>query len=131
MQVTGAGDPGERVALDILGPLPTSIRWNEYILVIRDYFTTWAEAIPLPNTEVQTLARAFIDNYVTKYVAPRTLQTEQGCQFESRLLKQLCDLLRITRLTRPNTMMKPSQMQRNNMICYISNSKEIITEFLF
>lgn len=70
LQVTGAGDPGERVALDILGPLPTSIRWNEYISVIQDYFNKWAEAIPLPNMEAQTLARAFIDNYVTKYAAP-------------------------------------------------------------
>lgn len=97
MQVTGAGDPGERVAMDILGPVPTSNRGNKYILVIQDYFTKWAEAIPIPDMEAKTVAQAFIDNYVTKYGAPRTLHTDQGRQFESRLFKQLCDILRINK----------------------------------
>ena len=31
--------PAERIALDILGPLPLSNKGNKYILVISDYFT--------------------------------------------------------------------------------------------
>jgi hypothetical protein len=37
--------PLEKIAMDILGPLPTSARGNKYILVIADYFTKWTEAL--------------------------------------------------------------------------------------
>lgn len=36
----------ERVALDIMGPLPLSDKGNRYLLVIEDYFTKWTEAVP-------------------------------------------------------------------------------------
>lgn len=64
--------------MDILRPVLTLSRENKYILLIRDYFTKWVEAIPLPVIEAKTVAQAFIDNYVTKYDAPRTLYTDQG-----------------------------------------------------
>jgi hypothetical protein len=38
-----AGDPMERVAVDILGPLPVTERGNRYILVLTDCFTKWTE----------------------------------------------------------------------------------------
>ena len=40
-----AGYPLEIMAMDIVGPLPTSKSGNKYILVISDYFTKWAEGI--------------------------------------------------------------------------------------
>jgi hypothetical protein len=39
MRKFNVGAPLERVALDILGPLPTSSRGNKYILIVGDYFT--------------------------------------------------------------------------------------------
>ena len=39
--------PGERIAIDVLGPLPLSNSGN--ILLVVDYFTKWPEAYPLPN----------------------------------------------------------------------------------
>ena len=35
--------PMERIAIDILGPLPKTVSGNEYIMVINDYFTKWIE----------------------------------------------------------------------------------------
>ena len=39
MQRYNVGAPLERIALDVLGPLPETDRGNKYILVIADYFT--------------------------------------------------------------------------------------------
>ena len=42
--------PWLHVAIDFIGPItPTSQRGNRYILTLSDYFTKFAEAIPLPT----------------------------------------------------------------------------------
>ena len=43
------GSPMERIAIDVLGPLPITETGNKYILIVADYFTKWVEAYPMPN----------------------------------------------------------------------------------
>ena len=35
------GEPFQRIAMDIVGPLPKTRRGNEYILVVTDYATRY------------------------------------------------------------------------------------------
>ena len=49
-QVPVAG-PMERVAVDIMGPVPQTDNGNLYILVLGDYFSKWPEAFPLKTTQ--------------------------------------------------------------------------------
>ena len=51
------GEPMERVAMDILGPLPKTENGNRYVLVIADWFTKWTECVTLPNMETQIVAK--------------------------------------------------------------------------
>ncbi|VDI06860.1 Hypothetical predicted protein [Mytilus galloprovincialis] len=51
------GAPWERMAIDILGPLPISVNNNRYLMVVQDYFSKWTEAIPIPDTEAVTVAK--------------------------------------------------------------------------
>ena len=53
------GGPFERVAMDVMRPLPRTTQGKKYILVIGDYFTKWMEAYPLPNQEAKTIADVF------------------------------------------------------------------------
>ena len=91
------GAPLERVAMDILGPLPKTDRGNVYILVIGDYFTKWVEAFALPNQEAETIARVFVEEFVCRFGIPSELHTDQGRNFESNLLKEVCKMLGITK----------------------------------
>ena len=93
MQQVLAGGPFQRVAMDILGPLPLTDRGNKYILVLGDYFTKWVESFPIPNMEAKTIANMFVGHFVSKFGAPDVLHTDQGRNFESALFKEVCLLL--------------------------------------
>ena len=49
MKTYNVGAPMERIAIDVMGPLPTTDSDNRYILVMSDYFTKWTESYPMPN----------------------------------------------------------------------------------
>ena len=89
------GLPMERVAIDVLGPLPVSESGNRYILIAMDYFTKWPEAYALPNQEAQTIAKVLVDQFVSRFGAPAQLHSDQGRNFESQVFTEMCKLLGI------------------------------------
>ena len=54
------GVPMERIAMNILGPLPKTLRGNRYVLVISDYFTKWTESYLLPDQIATSIAEGCI-----------------------------------------------------------------------
>lgn len=95
LQIVLASRPYERVALDILGPLPETAGGNKYILVIGDYFSKWTEAFCLANQEACTIAKVLVEEWVCRFGAPRTVHSDQGRSFESNVFQELCRLLNI------------------------------------
>ena len=49
-------DPFQRVAMDIVGPLPKSRSGKRYILVLCDYATRYPEAVALRSIEAETMS---------------------------------------------------------------------------
>ena len=97
MQSYTVGCPMERVALDILGPLPRTSRGNVYILVVADYFTRWTEAYLMRNQEAVTVAKKLVNEFICHFGAPLQVLTDQGAQFESQLFCEMCHLLDISK----------------------------------
>jgi hypothetical protein len=62
MQEMLVGDIFERVGIDLTGPHPRSRKGNVFILTYVGYLSKWAEAVPLPNKEMITVAKALIDH---------------------------------------------------------------------
>ena len=79
--------------MDIVGPLPRTERGNKYILVISDYFTKWPEAFALVNKEAATIARVLVSELFARFGAPYVLQSDQGSNFDSMLIKEMCTIL--------------------------------------
>ena len=97
MKSLESGYPMERIAVDILGELPTTEVGNKYILVISDYYTKWTESHAMPNMEACTVAEVIVRDVVTRFGIPTTIHSDQGSQFESQLFQQMCKLLRINK----------------------------------
>ncbi|KAL5509722.1 hypothetical protein EMCRGX_G005140 [Ephydatia muelleri] len=93
MEISQTLRPMQRVAMDILGPLPETLRGNKYILVVGEYFTKWKEAFPLKDTEALTIAKVFVNEFVCRFGVPDSLHTDQGRNFEAKVLKEVCQLL--------------------------------------
>ncbi|GBN37554.1 Retrovirus-related Pol polyprotein from transposon 297 [Araneus ventricosus] len=87
--------PFERMALNILGPLPVTTKGNRYVLVLMDYFTKWPEAIPIPDQEASTVAEELVRAWISRYGVPMILHSDQGTNFNSTLFTELCKLLGI------------------------------------
>jgi transposase InsO family protein len=96
MGTTQAGYPLERVALDVMGPLPESNGYA-YILVIVDYFSKFCEAYPLRRHTARSVADKFVQEFVLRYGVPTYLHSDQGTEFCSELLRSVCELLEVSK----------------------------------
>ncbi|KAL5468841.1 hypothetical protein EMCRGX_G029964 [Ephydatia muelleri] len=87
------GYPMQMVAVDITEPFPRTMNGNSYILVVSDYFTRWAEAYAIPNQEAATVADKLVEEFFCRFSIPEQLHSDQGRQFESNLMQEICKLL--------------------------------------
>ena len=92
-----AGYPMQVIAVDILGPLPDSALGNRYVLVAMDYFTRWAEAYAIPNQEAETIAEKLVSQLFLRFSPPEQLHSDQGRQFEAKIMKEICAVLGINK----------------------------------
>ena len=97
LEVSHASRPLERIAMDIMGPLPETPRGNRYILVVGDYFTKWKEAYPLPDMEALSIAKVLVSEFICRFGVPDSIHTDQGKNFESKLIQEICHLLGVTK----------------------------------
>ena len=86
-----SSQPLELVCLDFLG-LERSKGGYENILVITDHFTRFAHAIPSKNLSAHTTARVLWEYFIQHYSFPARLHSDQGRNFESKVIKELCNL---------------------------------------
>ena len=97
--------PFYMIGVDLVGPLKTTSQGNKYILSVIDYYTNYAEAIALPNQEAVTVAKALEDVFA-RHGMPSVLLTDQGKDFESKVVASLCEMFGIAKRTtayRPQT----------------------------
>ena len=86
--------PMDLVCMDFLS-LEMSAGGYEHILVITDHFTRYAQAIPTKNQSAKTTARVLFDNFICHYGFPARLHSDQGRNFESEVIKELCSIASI------------------------------------
>ena len=97
----------DRVAVDLLGPLPLTKSGNKHIVIFADYRTKWVEGAALPSTEASRIAQVFFDLIISRHSCPHTLLSDRGSQFMSKLMSEIYTIMNIKKLNtssyRPQT----------------------------
>ena len=116
--VEGAFD---RVAVDCLGPFPELYSGNRYVVVFSDYLTRWPEAFAVSTIDAVTIAKLLMNEIFCRHGSPKTLLSDRGRNFLSKLVKEVCKLLSTDKLnTSAYHPMTDGSVERCNS--YISQS---------
>ena len=67
----------------------------ENVLVVTDSFTKYAWASPTRNQKATTVAKLLCEKVLANYGFPQRLHSDQGKDFDSRLIKELCKVANI------------------------------------
>lgn len=89
--------PLELVCIDFLSLEPDQSNTKD-VLVLTDHFTKYALAIPTPNQRARTVAKCLWDNFIVHYGFPERLLSDQGPDFESHTIRELCELAGIKKV---------------------------------
>lgn len=98
MEITTTAEaPFERIAFDVVGPLPLTESGNRFIITTQDDLTKFSFAFATPNHEAKTIANR-LTTIFTSFGIPKTYLTDQGADFMSNLMKELSALFKTKHL---------------------------------
>lgn len=83
--------------MDFLSVEPDSKNTKD-ILVMTDHFTKYAVALPARDQKATTVAKCLWDHFLVHYGYLECLHSDQGRDFESRVIKELCAMAGIQKV---------------------------------
>lgn len=86
-----ASRPNEILAIDytLLDPAKNG---TENVLVMTDVFSKYTLAVPTRDQHASTVAQVLVVEWFSKFGVPARIHSDQGRNFESALIQQLCSL---------------------------------------
>ena len=113
------------IAADILGPVTLARKSRaKFILVMSDLFMKYAVTVALQDMTAATVANAMIDEWIMKFGAPDVIHTDQGSNFNSELMHDICRIFMIEKMrTTPYHPQGNGQVERLNRVIADTLSK--------
>lgn len=89
--------PFSQWGLDLIGGIsPPSSAQHKYILIATEYFTKWAEAIPLSTMPSKTIATFAYQHIICRFSILDVLITDNGTSFCNKEMDELCEKFKIS-----------------------------------
>lgn len=86
--------PMDLVCMDFLSMEPDA-KGISNVLVVTDHFTRYAQAFPTRSQKAPVVAKVLMEKYFVHYGLPSRIHSDQGRDFESRLIRELLTLMGI------------------------------------
>lgn len=77
--------------IDVLGPFPLARRQVKFLVVAIEYFTKWIEAEAVAHILTLRTKKFVWKNIICRFGVPRGLVSDNGTQFNSRVLREACN----------------------------------------
>ncbi len=81
------------MAFDVIGPLPTKVNGNRFILMMIDYFSKCAEAYALLNHKTKTVADCIVNRWIAHHVILISIHSDNAPEFRGHVITQLKKML--------------------------------------
>ena len=86
--------PLEVLAIDFT-LLEKSSDGKENVLVMTDIFTKFTHAVPTKDQKASTTVKVLLKEWFQKYGVPQRIHSDQGRNFESQLVQELCKIYQV------------------------------------
>jgi len=123
-------EPLDCIAMDLLA-MPESWAGNKYVMVIMDYATRYAIAVPVKDKTAKTVAEALIQQVLLVHGPARRLLSDNGTEFKNKVVAELCKMTNMGRVfTTPYNPQCDGMVERFNrtllkMIgCYVEEGQK-------
>lgn len=83
------------LAIDLFGPLPDEPNGEYFIFIIDDVCIKWLELFALQRATAEEYANNLINDIFLRYGLPRKIISDNGVQFVSAVMQQVCFTLGI------------------------------------
>ncbi|GMF48287.1 unnamed protein product [Phytophthora fragariaefolia] len=87
------GDVGDRWALDVAGPLPTSDGGQRYVIAALEYVTRYAVAVTVKQHTAENVVEFLMKNVILKFGPFRELLTDGAPELTGKAIEELVILL--------------------------------------
>ena len=81
--------PFAKWGIDFVHYRPTSAEGHGYIIVVVDYFTKWAAAMPTYAEDRKTGALFLFNHIIARFRIPRAIMTDHGSHFQNKMMAEL------------------------------------------
>ena len=104
----------EVLSIDLFGPLPESKTGKKWIFIVEDCATKWVELFALTQATAAQCATTLLEEVILRYGLPRRIISDNGSQFVSAVMQQLCFLLGIQQSLTPIYHPQANPVERKN-----------------
>ena len=94
--------PMEFICMDLVGPIsPQTSKGNRYMLTVIDMMTGYTIAVAIPDKRAETVCKAYRDNVYCTFGGSSRILTDNGTEFKSKEMRQICEELDIKQVFSP------------------------------
>ena len=89
--------PFQLIGVDVMD-LPVTDSGNKHVLVFQDFLSKWPLVFPIPDQKSWRIVDILVKEIIPSFGVPESLLSDRGTNLLSLLMRDVCDLLGITKI---------------------------------